>query len=210
MNELVIRSLTGAVLIAAALVASFAGGNVFAYAVAAVATAMFYEWTRIVRGWGAAWYASGFIYALLPALALLWIRERDAHGLELLLWVFLVTWSTDIGAYFVGRAIGRHKLAPAISPGKTVEGLFGGMAVAALVGGAWVLGMGLGTPLLLLAPLFAVAAQAGDLFESRMKRRAGVKDSGTWLPGHGGVLDRLDGLVPVAVLTALAQLSGLT
>ena len=210
MNELVIRSLTGAVLIAAALVASFAGGNVFAYAVAAVATAMFYEWTRIVRGWGAAWYASGFIYALLPALALLWIRERDAHGLELLLWVFLVTWSTDIGAYFVGRAIGRHKLAPAISPGKTVEGLFGGMAVAAFVGSAWVLGMGLGTPLLLLAPLFAVAAQAGDLFESGMKRRAGVKDSGTWLPGHGGVLDRLDGLVPVAVLTALAQLSGLT
>jgi phosphatidate cytidylyltransferase len=209
-NELVIRSLTGAVLIAAALVASFAGGNVFAYAVAAVATAMFYEWTRIVRGWGAAWYASGFIYALLPALALLWIRERDAHGLELLLWVFLVTWSTDIGAYFVGRAIGKHKLAPSISPGKTVEGLFGGMAVAAIVGGAWVLGMGLGRPLLLLAPLFAVAAQAGDLFESGMKRRAGVKDSGTWLPGHGGVLDRLDGLVPVAVLTALAQLSGLT
>jgi phosphatidate cytidylyltransferase len=209
-NELVIRSLTGAVLIAAALVASFAGGNVFAYAVAAVATAMFYEWTRIVRGWGAAWYASGFIYALLPALALLWIRERDAHGLELLLWVFLVTWSTDIGAYFVGRAIGKHKLAPSISPGKTVEGLFGGMAVAAFVGSAWVLGMGLGRPLLLLAPLFAVAAQAGDLFESGMKRRAGVKDSGTWLPGHGGVLDRLDGLVPVAVLTALAQLSGLT
>lgn len=210
MNELVVRSLTGAVLIAAALVASFAGGNVFAYAVAAIATAMFYEWTRIVRGWGAAWYASGFVYALLPALALLWIRERDAHGLELLLWVFLVTWSTDIGAYFVGRAIGKRKLAPSISPGKTVEGLVGGMAVAAVVGGAFALATGLGKPLLILAPLFALAAQAGDLFESGIKRRAGVKDSGTWLPGHGGVLDRLDGLVPVAVLTALAQLSGLT
>jgi phosphatidate cytidylyltransferase len=70
--------------------------------------------------------------------------------------------------------------------------------------------MGLGRPLLILAPLFAMAAQAGDLFESRMKRQAGVKDSGNWLPGHGGVLDRLDGLVPVAVLTALAQLGGLT
>ena len=210
MNELVVRSLTGAVLIAAALIASFAGGNVFAYAVAAVATAMFYEWTRIVRGWGAAWYASGFVYALLPALALLWIRERDAHGLELLLWVFLVTWSTDIGAYFVGRAVGKRKLAPSISPGKTVEGLVGGMAVAAVVGGAFALAAGLGKPLLILAPLFALAAQAGDLFESGMKRRAGIKDSGTWLPGHGGVLDRLDGLVPVAVLTALAQLSGLT
>jgi len=209
-NEILVRSLTGAVLIAAALVAAFAGGNVFAYAVAAIATVMFYEWTRIVRGWGAAWYASGFLYALLPAISLLWIRERDAHGLELLLWVFLVTWSTDIGAYFVGRAIGKRKLAPSISPGKTVEGLIGGMAVAAIVGGAWVLGMGLGKALLLLAPLFALAAQAGDLFESGMKRRAGVKDSGTWLPGHGGVLDRLDGLVPVAVLTALTQLSGLT
>jgi phosphatidate cytidylyltransferase len=209
-NELLIRSLTGAVLIAAALVAAFAGGNVFAYAVAAVATVMFYEWTRIVRGWGAIWYASGFVYALLPAVSLLWIRERDAHGLELLLWVLLVTWSTDIGAYFVGRAIGRRKLAPSISPGKTIEGLIGGMAVATIVGGAWVLSMGLGRALLLLAPLFALAAQAGDLFESGMKRRAGVKDSGAWLPGHGGVLDRLDGLVPVAVLTALAQLSGLT
>src|SRR6185295_2324925 len=134
----------------------------------------------------------------------------DAHGLELLLWVFLVTWSTDIGAYFVGRAIGKRKLAPSISPGKTVEGLVGGMAVAAVAGGAFVLATGLGKPLLILAPLFALAAQAGDLFESGMKRRAGVKDSGTWLPGHGGVLDRLDGLVPVAVLTALAQLSGLT
>jgi phosphatidate cytidylyltransferase len=209
-SDLLIRTLTGVLLIAVALAGAAVGGNLFAFFVAAVATAMFYEWTRIVRGWGAAWYASGFLYALLPALALLWIRERDAHGLELLLWVFLVTWSTDIGAYFIGRSIGRRKLAPSISPGKTIEGLFGGMVIAALVGGAWVLAMGLGRPLLFLAPLFALAAQGGDLFESWMKRRAGLKDSGTWLPGHGGVLDRLDGLVPVAVLTALAQLSGLT
>jgi phosphatidate cytidylyltransferase len=209
-SDLLIRTLTGILLIAVALAGAAVGGNLFAFFVAAVATAMFYEWTRIVRGWGAAWYASGFLYALLPALALLWIRERDTHGLELLLWVFLVTWSTDIGAYFIGRSIGRRKLAPSISPGKTIEGLFGGMVVAALVGGAWVLAMGLGRPLLFLAPLFALAAQGGDLFESWMKRRAGLKDSGTWLPGHGGVLDRLDGLVPVAVLTALAQLSGLT
>ena len=210
MNELTVRTLTGVFLIAVALAAAVLGGNLFAVFVAAVATLMFYEWTRLVRGWGAVWYSSGFIYALLPALAVLWIRERDAHGLDLLLWVFLVTWSTDIGAYFVGRSIGQRKLAPSISPGKTVEGLFGGMGVAALVGGAWVIAMGLGKSLLVLAPLFALAAQGGDLFESWMKRRAGVKDSGDWLPGHGGALDRLDGLVPVAVLTALAQLSGLT
>jgi phosphatidate cytidylyltransferase len=206
-NELLVRSLTGAILIAAALVAAVQGGTLFAVIVAAIATAMFYEWTRLTKGWGAAWYISGFFYALLPALGLLWVRERA--GLELLIWVFLVTWSTDIGAYFVGRAIGRKKLAPSISPGKTVEGLYGGIAAAALIGGAWVLAMALPRPLLILAPVFAAAAQAGDLFESWMKRRAGVKDSGTWLPGHGGILDRLDGLVPVAVLTALAQLSGL-
>jgi phosphatidate cytidylyltransferase len=210
MNELLIRTLTGVVLIAIALIAAVTGGNVFAYFVAAIATAMFFEWTRIVRGWGAAWYIGGFVYAVLPAISLLWIRERDEHGLELLLWTFLVTWSTDIGAYFAGRRFGRRKLAPSISPGKTVEGLYGGIAAATLIGGAWVLGTGLGLPLLILAPLFALAAQGGDLFESSLKRRAGVKDSGDWLPGHGGVLDRLDGLAPVAVLTAAAQLLGLT
>jgi phosphatidate cytidylyltransferase len=209
MNELLVRTLTGVVLIAIALVAAAAGGYVFAVFVAAAATAMFYEWTRIVRGWGAAWYLSGFVYALVPALSLLWIRDRSHDQLILLLWVFIVTWSTDIGAYFVGRALGKRKLAPSISPGKTFAGLYGGMAAAALLGGAWVLLFCLAKPLLVLAPLFAAAAQGGDLFESWMKRRAGVKDSGAWLPGHGGVLDRVDGLVPVAVLTAAAQIAGL-
>lgn len=210
MNDLLIRSATGLVLIILALAASVKGGNVFAFAVAAAATALFYEWSRLVRGWGAGWQISGFLYALLPALALLWVRERDDHGLMLLLWLFIVTWSTDIGGYFVGRTLGRRKLAPSISPSKTVEGLCGGMAAAALFGGAWAIWTGLGQPLLILAPLFALAAQGGDLFESWMKRRSGVKDSGGLLPGHGGVFDRLDGLVPVAVLTALAQIAGLT
>jgi phosphatidate cytidylyltransferase len=206
-NELLIRTLTGALLIAAALLAAVEGGNVFALLVAAVATLMFYEWTRLVRGWGAAWYLSGFFYALLPALGLLWIRERA--GLDLLVWAFIVTWSTDIGAYFAGRSFGKRKLAPTISPNKTLEGLYGGIAAATVFGGAWMLANGLAMPLLALAPVLAIAAQAGDLFESGMKRRARVKDSGSWLPGHGGALDRLDGLVPVAVLTAAAQLLGL-
>ena len=210
MSELLVRTVTGMVLIAAALLAAVQGGYVLAVLVAAIATVMFYEWTRIVRGWGATWYLSGFFYALLPALALLWIRERDAHGLSLLVWAFIVTWSTDIGAYFAGRIFGKRKLAPAISPNKSVEGLYGGVAAATLLGGAWALATDLGMALLVLAPVLAIAAQAGDLFESGMKRRAGVKDSGAWLPGHGGVLDRLDGLVPVAVLTAAAQLLGLT
>jgi phosphatidate cytidylyltransferase len=207
MNELLIRTITGAILVAVALLAAVHGGTLFAVLVAAVATLMFYEWTRLVRGWGAAWYMSGFAYALLPALGLLWVRERG--GLDLLVWAFVVTWATDIGAYFAGRAFGKRKLAPTISPNKTVEGLYGGIAAATLFGGAWVLATGLSRTLLALAPVLAIAAQAGELFESGMKRRAGVKDSGHWLPGHGGALDRLDGLVPVAILTALAQLAGL-
>jgi phosphatidate cytidylyltransferase len=105
MNELLVRSLTGVILIALALVVAVHGGMLLAVLVAAVATLMFYEWTRLVKGWGAAWYVSGFFYALLPALALLWIRERtpidvpsSERGLSLLVWVFIVTWSTDIGA----------------------------------------------------------------------------------------------------------------
>jgi phosphatidate cytidylyltransferase len=207
-NELAIRTITAIVLVVAALLVALQGGYLLAVVVAGAATGMFYEWSRLTRGWGASWYVGGFVYALLPALAILWIRERS--GFDLLLWVFIVTWSTDIGAYLVGRRFGRRKLAPALSPGKTVEGLVGGVVAAAVLGGAWALYARLGVALLPLSPVLALAAQAGDLFESGMKRRAGVKDSGAWLPGHGGVLDRLDGLVPVAVLTAAAQLVGLT
>ena len=211
MSDLAVRTLTGLFLIALALLASVQGGMVFALFVALLATGMYYEWSRLVKGWGIGWQAAGFVYALLPALALLWVRERDLdHGLALVVWVFIVTWATDIGAYFAGRKFGRRKLAPALSPNKTVEGLYGGIAGAALLGGLWAYATGLGSPLYLLAPVFAVAAQGGDLFESGLKRRAGVKDSGSWLPGHGGLLDRLDGMVPVALLTALAHFAGLT
>ncbi|HEX6410045.1 MAG TPA: phosphatidate cytidylyltransferase [Sphingomicrobium sp.] len=210
MNELTTRILSGIAMIIVALMVAVLGGYYFALLAAAAATAMFYEWMRIVRGWGIGWAIGGFFYCLLPALALLWIRDRSGdHGLSLLLWVFLVTWSTDIGAYFAGRRFGKRKLAPSISPGKTVEGLWGGVVAAGLFGAAWVLATGLNPALLALAPLFALAAQAGDLFESKMKRTAGIKDSGNWLPGHGGLLDRLDGLVPVAVLTFAAQAAGL-
>ncbi|MEO5972396.1 MAG: phosphatidate cytidylyltransferase [Sphingomicrobium sp.] len=209
MNDLVTRSLTGASLILLALMAAVVGGYFFAILVAAAATAVFYEWMQLVRGKGAAWSVGGFVYALVPALALLWIRDRADNGLSLVLWVFIVTWATDIGGYFVGRAFGKRKLAPAISPSKTWAGFYGGMAAAALFGGGWVLFAGLDRLLFVLAPLYAVAAQAGDLFESWLKRRAGVKDSGDLLPGHGGVFDRLDGLLPVAVLTGAGVLAGL-
>lgn len=209
MSDLIDRGLAGIAMMLLALACAVLGGYYFAVLVAAAATLIFYEWTRMVRGWGPAWTIGGFFYALIPALAMLWVRDRSDDGLALILWVFIVTWSTDIGAYFVGRAFGRAKLAPSISPNKTFAGLYGGVAAATLLAGGWALLTGLNSALFALAPMFALAAQAGDLFESWMKRRAGVKDSGHWLPGHGGLLDRLDGLVPVAILTAAAQTAGL-
>lgn len=207
MRELVTRTAVGAILIAIALASALFGGTVFAVLVGLIATIMYFEWSRMVGHWGLGWRVYGFLYCLLPAISLLWIRERAEYegigsGFDLLLWVFLVVWSTDIGAYFAGRTIGGPKLAPAVSPNKTIAGLIGGIICAALIAGAWVYYVRLPARLLWLAVLFGAAAQIGDLFESGLKRRAGVKDSGTWLPGHGGLLDRLDGLVPVAVLTA--------
>ena len=207
MNELATRTAVGIILIVIALASALFGGTVFAVLVALIATVMYIEWTRMVGGWGSSWRLFGFFYCLLPAVSLLWIRERAEYegvgeGFDLLIWVFLVVWATDIGAYFAGRAIGGPKLAPSISPNKTIAGLVGGVICAALMAGAWVYYVGLPAKLLWLAVLFGAAAQLGDLFESGLKRKAGVKDSGTWLPGHGGLLDRLDGLVPVAILTA--------
>ena len=207
MSELAKRSLVGIFLIALALAMAVLGGWPFALFVAVAATIMYVEWNRIVRGWGLAWKLFGFFYCLAPALSLLWIRERAGlegigNEFDLLVWVFIIVWTTDIGAFFAGRAIGGPKLAPSISPNKTVAGLVGGVLSAGLLSYAWVTATSLPFLLIWLAVPFAVMAQVGDLFESGLKRRAGIKDSGTWLPGHGGLLDRLDGLVPVAVLTA--------
>jgi phosphatidate cytidylyltransferase len=150
--------------------------------------------------------AGGFLYVALPALALLVLGWTSA---ALIFWVLVVTWATDIFAYFAGRSIGGPKLAPRISPNKTWAGLGGGVAGAAVFGGLVAHFMGLGGPFLLAGGIMGVVAQAGDLYESWLKRRAGVKDSGTILPGHGGVLDRVDGLLPVAVLTLALLMTGL-
>jgi phosphatidate cytidylyltransferase len=146
---------------------------------------------------------AGALYVGLPIFALLLIRHQQPDGIVYTLWALALVWATDIGAYFAGRAIGGPKLAPTISPNKTWAGLIGGVVAAALVGLAMHVAYGLPLRLTLATPILAVLAQAGDLYESHLKRRAGVKDSGSIIPGHGGVLDRLDGLVPVAPVAAL-------
>lgn len=146
--------------------------------------------------------AAGVLYAGLPVLALLLIRDQP-RGLLFGFWTLALVWACDMGAFFAGRWLGGPRLAPAISPNKTWAGLIGGVAAAGALAAALHVGYGLPWRLTLATPALAVASQGGDLFESWLKRRAGVKDSGTLLPGHGGLLDRLDGLVPVAPLAAL-------
>ena len=154
--------------------------------------------------------AGGVLYLGLPTLSLVWLRGAEAGGSGAVLWLLLVVWATDSCAFFAGRAIGGPRLAPALSPAKTWAGLGGGMLGAAVIGGgfAWAQGGALALALV-IAPLLAVIAQAGDLFESWLKRRAGLKDSGALIPGHGGLLDRVDGLLFAApAFAGLALLVG--
>ncbi len=156
----------------------------------------------------------------LGLLVLAWLAlvESKAQGLNYLLSVFCLVWAADIGAYFGGRAFGKHKLAPSISPGKSWEGVWSGMLAVALLSVIWIwidrnigvdapslysrLLMGLGPVGMLLALAFLAAMSVlGDLFESLIKRQAGAKDSSQLLPGHGGVLDRIDALLPVLPLS---------
>lgn len=151
--------------------------------------------------------AIGLLYCGLPGIALVWLRGQG-WGLYACLLLMLVVWGADIAAYFTGRAVGGPKLAPAISPNKTWSGAMGGLVgalAAALLLMLWWPGYANTAGALRLAMLalpLAVVSILGDLYESWLKRRCGVKDSGTILPGHGGVMDRLDGLVPVAVAGA--------
>lgn len=152
------------------------------------------------------WLALALIYCWTPVAALIWLRGTP-DGLWWVAWVLLVVWGTDIGGYFVGRSAGGAKLVPHISPNKTWSGLFGGMALAAIAAAAAALYFALPGSLWGYGAAgagLAVAAQAGDLVESAVKRRFGVKDSGRLIPGHGGVLDRVDGLVFVAPIVATA------
>jgi phosphatidate cytidylyltransferase len=151
------------------------------------------------------WASMGVALVALPAVALVWLRSIPDVGLDLLLWLLIVVWTTDTAAYMVGRRVGGPRLAPSISPGKTWSGLGGGVIGAGLASVLtyWALDVGRLVHAAGLGALFAVLAQLGDLAESALKRRAGVKDSGSLIPGHGGVLDRVDGLLLTAPALAL-------
>lgn len=154
------------------------------------------------------WSIAGLAYAAVPAWALVWLRSDEAYGAIAVLFLFAVAWATDTASYAAGRLIGGPKLAPRISPRKTWSGFIIGALVPALVGFTFGLALG-GTEAFRLAVVsvaLALACQAGDLCESAVKRRFGAKDMSQLIPGHGGLLDRIDGLLAAAVLAGLIAL----
>ncbi|MVA97890.1 phosphatidate cytidylyltransferase [Nitratireductor sp. CAU 1489] len=154
----------------------------------------------LVSGQGL-WGAGGIAYAVLPVIAASAIRGDAPAGLVAVLFLFAVVWATDIFAYFVGRLAGGPKLAPAISPGKTWSGAVGGVLFAVVAGlaVATVSGLRIGGLLIVSIVLLSAVSQIGDLFESWLKRHFGAKDSSNLIPGHGGVMDRVDGLVAAVI-----------
>lgn len=207
-SDLGIRTLSGVVMMLVAAGAIWIGGPVFAIFIALITVGLLFEWTKLVLELTPnpvarfLWILGGLAYVGLATAFLVFLREFAE--IYILLGLIGLVISTDTGAYFAGRTFGGPKIAPAISPSKTWSGLFGGMTASALflsILGHNTEGFALWQPL--TGAGLAVVAQAGDFFESWMKRRAGVKDSGNLIPGHGGLFDRADGLVAVLCITAL-------
>ncbi len=208
------RVVSGLGLAVLGLAVAYVGGVAFNLLVVVAAGLMAFEWRRLCGGARspaarASWLAVGCVYIAAPCIAMVWLRAVP-HGRETIIWLLAVVWATDVGAYFTGRGLGGPKLAPRISPGKTWSGLAGGVVAAAAAGFASAGLLGVAGPwrLAVAAALLALVAQGGDLWESMVKRRFGVKDSGTLIPGHGGVLDRLDGLMAAAPAVAVAMFVG--
>lgn len=204
---------SGAALIAVVVAATGAAallGVGAGFAVAVLGAGLVWAAALICRDREPIWVAVGALWIGLPCVLLLWLAESQSAGRVVVLWIFAVVWATDIGAYVVGRRVGGPRLAPRWSPGKTWAGLLGGAAAAGLAG--WITGHVLGIasvlPLVMVSTGLAVVEQFGDLAESMAKRRFGVKDSSGLIPGHGGLLDRVDGLLAVIPVAALLTVIG--
>ena len=197
------RLLSAVVMGPLALLAVYFGPPVFDAMVAAAALVLAFEWYRLCAtdtgGMGrlqrTLWLVAGFPYIVLPSAALVWLRADPTLGRETVFWLFALVWAADTGAYVCGRLIGGPRLAPRISPAKTWAGLLGAIVSAAIAGAvtATIIGYDGALPLAAVSAALGAVAQAGDLAESWVKRQFRVKDTGTLIPGHGGLMDRVDG-----------------
>ena len=208
-NELPLRVGSSIVLGALALATTWIGGMLFLLFWLATATRVFWEWARITS-WRPLWLVAGTFYAAIFFASLWFLRRDPAFGFTVLVWIFAMVWAVDIAAYFAGRRVGGPKLWPAVSPNKTWSGAIGGTIGGLIAGSIVIMVSGL-----MLRPMHAaimlvliIVAQLGDLMESAVKRRFGVKDSGHLIPGHGGLMDRCDSLIaaaPAALLIGAAS-----
>lgn len=208
-KDLISRILSALVLIPVVLAAIYYGTPYFEVLIGVGAVILVWEWF-ILCDKRMGWLMFGIVYIALPSLALVIIRTQPELGMQSLIWLFSLVWSMDIGAYAFGKTIGGPKLAPSISPNKTWAGLIGGMICAGAVGAVCSLVYGLGdlVVLIIASALLGAFSQVGDLIESSIKRRFDKKDSGTIIPGHGGLFDRVDGLMAAALVPAFINLAG--
>ena len=206
MSELALRVMSGAAMAVIAVLLTINGGVLFALFWLAAGAVVFWEWFNLVSSAEPRerWLAAGAIYAGAAALCPILLRSDADYGLVAMFFLFAVVWLTDVVAYFVGRFVGGPKLWPSVSPNKTWSGALGGLAGA--IFGAFLVASFAALSHFAMAALAVVlssASQAGDLFESHLKRRFGVKDASHIIPGHGGVMDRLDGFIFAAALATL-------
>jgi len=213
-SNLTLRVLSSVVLAPLALVITYVGGLLFALFWTVAASIVLWEWVRLVQSArvagtaSAGWLAAGLVYAGVLLAAPLILRRDPALGFTAMLFIFAIVWVTDIAAYFAGRAIGGPKLWPAISPKKTWSGAIGG-TLGGVVAGLLVAklsGLAVAPMLVIVALGLSGVAQAGDLLESAMKRHFGAKDASQLIPGHGGLMDRLDGFLTAATAAVMVGL----
>lgn len=202
------RTISALVLAPIVIVSVLMGDEIFSVLLTIIAVLMSVEWVRVINSntdfrlsklarFG--WMSLGFFYVMAPMTSLLYLRSLP-YGAQIVLWLMLSVWATDIGAYIVGVSVGGPKIAPKISPTKSWSGLLGGVLSAILTGAAFQTYFENDPlPFVALSGLIAVISQIGDFLESGLKRRFKLKDSGNLIPGHGGILDRVDGLVTAAV-----------
>jgi phosphatidate cytidylyltransferase len=211
-SNLALRIASSAVMAPATIFVAWLGGWPFVLFWTLAACVVLWEWTMLARGAAppptqtrfAGWMLAGLIYAGILLLGPVALRRDPEFGFTAILFLFAVVWITDIAAYFTGRALGGPKLWPAVSPKKTWSGAIGGVLGAVVAGLAVVklMGLGIAPMLVIVAAGLSIVSQGGDLLESSIKRHFGAKDASQLIPGHGGLMDRLDGFL-TAVLAAV-------
>jgi phosphatidate cytidylyltransferase len=213
--DLGVRVISGTILAAIGIASVWIGGTAFTIVVAILMAGLVAEWLmlwrrRIARPPPVLLFPLGLCYVLLAGAAILWLRDDPLAGRADVLFLLLIVWAGDIGAYTTGRWLGGPRMAPRISPGKTWSGALGGLLAAIAVGviAAHVLtGHAAAWRVAPVAAILGLVAQAGDLLESFVKRRLEVKDSSHLIPGHGGLFDRLDSVLAAAPVAALLALT---